>query len=383
MMTYFSQFQDFVNQKHPYFSKGLSFLPPLMVSPFEIKVPIKDMNHIREFIDAILRLNHSPIYSKALGVSRVNDSPIMGFDFYMTTDGPKLIEINTNPAALLLAMTLHEFKGLATSQVSEPSLFQRLHQRFSQAMRGHHLIVILDETPSQQHTYFEFQWFKALFEQWGWECLILAPEDLSSADDYTLLTPDGRAIAVIYNRYCDFLLESPVSQPLLKAFTAGKVQLLPSPVHYQLLSDKYRLTQWSSPEFLSALGVSDTDKAIIAKVIPPVTLISPDTVDEIWAMRKSLFFKPAQGYGSRGVYKGKSISRPTFNRLIEHPTIAQPYFNAPTYHGQYDGQDLEFKYDVRVYVVDGDIVLSAARLFKGQVTNLQTEYGGFAPVYPF
>jgi hypothetical protein len=39
------------------------------------------------------------------------------------------------------------------------------------------------------------------------------------------------------------------------------------------------------------------------------------------------------------------------------------------------------KTDVRLYTYNGRILLTAARLYQGQVTNLRTPGGGFAPVY--
>lgn len=343
-----------------------------MVSPFNIPISKSHMDEMRQFITAILTLTHLPSYP---GITEV-DSPIVGFDFYLTDTGPKLIEINTNPAALLLGFLLDAYHN----HQGNPAVMTQLKQAFKSIMdaKAASLIVILDETPLLQHTYFEFMWFKSLFEQWGYDCLILTPEELTLSNESCLMSPDGREVHVIYNRYCDFLLEEARSSHLNAAYTAGTVQLLPSPAHYRLLSDKLRLIDWSNPDFLSQFSLSPSDVACIQRVIPPVFWVSTDRVDYAWEHRKSLFFKPAHGYGSRGVYRGKSISRPAFERLIKQPTIAQPFFVAPTYSTQYEGQDLTFKYDVRVYVVNGEIVLSSARLFIGQVTNLQTPLGGFA-----
>jgi len=37
--------------------------------------------------------------------------------------------------------------------------------------------------------------------------------------------------------------------------------------------------------------------------------------------------------------------------------------------------------DVRLYTYDGKVLLTAARLYQGQATNLRTPGGGFAPVF--
>ena len=39
------------------------------------------------------------------------------------------------------------------------------------------------------------------------------------------------------------------------------------------------------------------------------------------------------------------------------------------------------KTDVRLYVYDGELLISAARLYQGQTTNFRTPGGGFAPVF--
>jgi hypothetical protein len=39
------------------------------------------------------------------------------------------------------------------------------------------------------------------------------------------------------------------------------------------------------------------------------------------------------------------------------------------------------KTDARLYVYDGEILLTAARLYEGQATNFRTPGSGFAPVF--
>jgi hypothetical protein len=39
------------------------------------------------------------------------------------------------------------------------------------------------------------------------------------------------------------------------------------------------------------------------------------------------------------------------------------------------------KIDVRLYTYDGDVLLTAARIYRGQATNFRTPGGGFAPVF--
>ena len=46
-----------------------------------------------------------------------------------------------------------------------------------------------------------------------------------------------------------------------------------------------------------------------------------------------------------------------------------------------DGTLQARKTDVRLYVYDGQILLTAARLYQGQTINFRTPGGGFAPVF--
>jgi hypothetical protein len=45
-----------------------------------------------------------------------------------------------------------------------------------------------------------------------------------------------------------------------------------------------------------------------------------------------------------------------------------------------DGERIELKADVRLYTYAGAVLLTAARLYQGQTTNMRTPGGGFAPV---
>jgi len=46
-----------------------------------------------------------------------------------------------------------------------------------------------------------------------------------------------------------------------------------------------------------------------------------------------------------------------------------------------DGAPVARKTDVRLFVYDGQALLTAARLYQGQTTNFRTPGGGFAPVF--
>ena len=97
--------------------------------------------------------------------------------------------------------------------------------------------------------------------------------------------------------------------------------------------------------------------------------------------RKSLFFKPVDGFGSKAAYRGDKLTRTTFEHILAHRYVAQTI--APTSFRRIqsaDGAEADLRVDVRNYAMHGATWLRAARLYRGQTTNFRTVGGGFAPV---
>ncbi|MGQ0622677.1 MAG: hypothetical protein ACT4QA_22690 [Panacagrimonas sp.] len=95
-----------------------------------------------------------------------------------------------------------------------------------------------------------------------------------------------------------------------------------------------------------------------------------------YAERSEWVFKPASGYGSRGVYVGKSISRRKLDELPADAYLAQRY--AP--HPVIDRDGRQWKYDVRFFADRGRVIGAAARVFHGQVVGMREPGSGFAPI---
>lgn len=67
--------------------------------------------------------------------------------------------------------------------------------------------------------------------------------------------------------------------------------------------------------------------------------------------------------------------------IIRGGYVAQ-HFAAPSERiVRLDGSPQVRKTDVRLYVYDGQVLLTAARLYQGQTTIFRTPGGGFAPVF--
>jgi hypothetical protein len=189
--------------------------------------------------------------------------------------------------------------------------------------------------------------YQSLFRSWGWEC------DIRDSLDFSYEGYD-----LVYYRSCDFLLSK------AKADAEKNVCLTPTPHAYRTLSDKRRLI----------------DFAKLSSCVPESMLVTEANHLDLWQRRRQLFFKPVDSYGSKGVYKGASITKTVFASFLSHPTIAQTYVVPHTHSITTDSGIEAFKYDIRVYTYEGEIQLLGARLFQGQVTNFKSAYGGFAAV---
>jgi hypothetical protein len=94
-----------------------------------------------------------------------------------------------------------------------------------------------------------------------------------------------------------------------------------------------------------------------------------------------LFFKPAGGHGSKAVYRGDKVTKRVWSEIVRGGYVAQAFAPPSERMIRLDGIAEPRKMDVRLYTYDGQILLTAARLYQGQATNFRTLGGGFAPVF--
>jgi len=115
--------------------------------------------------------------------------------------------------------------------------------------------------------------------------------------------------------------------------------------------------------------------------VPRTTLVAADTAPQLWQRRRKLFFKPAGGHGSKAVYRGDKLTKGVWTEILRGGYVAQD-FAAPSERViEVDGNRESCKTDFRLYVYDGRVLLTVARLYQGQTTNFRTPGGGFAPVF--
>jgi hypothetical protein len=110
--------------------------------------------------------------------------------------------------------------------------------------------------------------------------------------------------------------------------------------------------------------------------------VLPTQAEHFWAARKTLFFKPQAGFGSRATYRGEKLTKRVFEEILQGGYVAQDFVAPPEFVLSATDQavPVTLKYDLRVYAYNGQIQLLAARLYQGQTTNFRTPGGGFAPV---
>ncbi|MDX8395127.1 MAG: hypothetical protein R8K22_01795 [Mariprofundaceae bacterium] len=340
-----------------------------------ISIPKHDFDIMHEFARVMYRLKNKPEYLKSMagkipeaaGIQPDAPSMLMGFDFHLTADGPKLIEINNNASGLYIDQ---EHGWLPQPENIADSLSSRLLKMFPEKWQT---IAIMDEEVEQQYMYPEMCAYAALLRVAGRKVFLLSPEDLSIADD-GLYVGDER-IDVIYNRHTDFYLESDALTHVRHAYFNGLVQLNPHPRSYALLGDKSRMADWWHTGLLETCVDSDALK-LIRSVVPEIHLLSECDLDQAWAERKKWVFKPTARHGGKGVLLGKSMSRKRFNALDIDETVMQTFVPASVIQHA----DEDYKFDFRLFMQGEDIIAIAGRLWRGQVTNFRTEGSGWVPI---
>lgn len=369
---------------------------PHLFSESLVEVPAAELAVLAGFIKAVTNLIALPGFQKAVAerqggnVAQQTPGVCLGFDFHRTPDGPKLIEINTNAGGSLLVTLLNRAWGFnqAADQAEQAlvSMFIDEWQAWG-AARLLKTIAIVDESPEQQYLYPEFVRWQKLFEAHGIQTIICGPEALV-CNTAGQLSHHGIAIDLLYNRLTDFSLEGAASgalstcwQAQASGVTTGSL-ITPHPVAHACWADKRNLDWLSDPDFLASIGLNPEAIAQIVRCVPRTVPVLAAQGEYFWGARKSLFFKPQAGFGSRATYRGDKLTKRVFEEILQGGYVAQDFVAAPELliSSANEAESLSLKYDLRVYAYSGQTQLLAARLYQGQTTNFRTPGGGFAPV---
>ena len=359
------------------------------------------LGRMRRAVEAIETVAAQDGYLEAVmawapAIARIDHGPagiFMGYDFHIGTDGPRLIEINTNAGGALLNMVLAGAQraccangaGLrpAIPDADYGAAVVRMFEEEWRLQRGHGRpgrIAIVDDDPEAQYLYPEFVLAQALFERHGIAAVVADPAQLVHQEGR--LVHEGKPVDLVYNRLVDFSLSNPKHAALRDAYVGGNVVLTPNPHVHARLADKRNLTVIGDSVLLAAWGTAPTDIELLGAVVPKTILVTHENAGALWEARRRLFFKPAAGYGSRAAYRGAKLTRTVWAEILNGDYVAQEFAPPSQRMIRIDGSDEPRKMDVRLYAYRGKILLAAARLYQGQTTNFRTEGGGFAPVLP-
>jgi len=379
---------------------SLSQSHPHLFSTMPVFIDAAHLRDMQALVDAVQAVSKLPGYrdralADAPDIAQTHTAAhgvFTAFDFHITPAGPRLIEINTNAGGALLNAAARRsqppccpdleerFRAQPAADALEDT-FVGMFRREWQLERGDlplRTIAIVDEDPPRQYLYPEFLLFRELLQSHGLDACVVEARELEAGPDG--LSHRGQQIDLVYNRLTDFYFERPEHSNLRRAYQEGSAVVTPHPRAHALLANKRNLVMLSDAGFLASLELEPAHLANLLRMVPGTVSVG-NADEQWWADRKRWFFKPVDGYGGRGAYRGDKMTRRVFATLGQGRYVAQE-LTPPGERSRMRAATREaFKVDVRAYAYDGAIQLVAARLYQGQTTNFRSAGGGFAPIY--
>lgn len=360
-----------------------------------IKLPqniIEQMQNLITAVEKVITISNEKNNNSSNSSNIRNDNLkgiFMGYDFHLQNDNenknitPKLIEINTNAGGAFLNLCLlnaiykNDKNNVADKLANEfVAMFKNEFTIFSNNQKNLQTIAIVDENPSEQFLYPEFEICQKILVKNNIQTIISSPENLSIQNN-NLYYNNGIKIDFVYNRLTDFYLRSNAkNNALLTAYQNDFAAISPNPKIYDLYANKNNLINLSNADFLDNLNIDNQSKNILLKHIPKILKVKNNDTEYLWKQRKNLFFKTAEGYGSKAVYRGDKLTKKVFAEIIESDAYLAQEIIPPSEH-LLKNINAVMKADFRCYCYNGKIQLVAARLYQGQTTNFRTENGGF------
>lgn len=373
---------------------------PHLFSEESVFLSNADLTRMSDVVSAIERAVQLPSYQRAVlswapEVAKIDHGPagaLMGYDFHVASDGPKLIEINTNAGGAFLNALLAPAHRACCPEPEREVMISKAHafdsaivdmfQHEWRRQRGSGApsrIAVVDDTPLEQYLYPEMVLAKRLLQRSGIDSVIADPKELTLESNrlYCGTAP----VDLVYNRLVDFSLDQPNHEVLRRAYVEGAVVLTPNPRAHALFADKRNLTVLSDPTQLRAFQLEEHHVETLRTCVPHTVLVTSENADALWRNRKQFFFKPATGYGSKGSYRGDKLTRGAWEGILKTSYVAQAFAQPGQRAIKLDGKATTLKVDIRLYTYVGKVLLTAARLYQGQTTNFRTLGGGFAPVF--
>ncbi len=382
----------------PGFQDRIAANQPHLFSNVPVFLPAAALHAMQDVIAAIEQVARIPAYKAAVlswapPNSQVDHGPrgaLMGYDFHLSDDAPKLIEVNTNAGGAFLNALLAQAQTLCCVgrvQMADDSLVARFEaaamamfraewqlQRGSAPLRR---IAIVDDAPQDQYLYPEFVLAQKMLARHGIDAVICDPQDLILRNGGLYF--GDLPVDLVYNRLVDFTLSEPRHAALGAAYQTGAVVVTPNPHNHALLAHKRNLSVLSDPAALDALGIPQTLAARLLS-IPQTRMVTPDNADALWQTRRQLFFKPVSGHGGKAVYRGDKLTKSVWADILNADYVAQALATPSQRMIRLDGVPTPRKVDLRLFTYGAQPLLVVARIYQGQTTNFRTPGGGFAPV---
>ena len=378
----------FDNEKYQHFFANYANLET-------IKLPkniIEQMQNLITAVEKVITISNEKNNNSSNSSNIRNDNLkgiFMGYDFHLQNNNenknitPKLIEINTNAGGVFLNLCLlnaiyKNDKNNVTDKLANEfvAMFKNEFAIFSNNQKNLQTIAIVDENPSEQFLYPEFEICQKILVKNNIQTIISSPENLSIQNN-NLYYNNSIKIDFVYNRLTDFYLRSNAkNNALLTAYQNDFATISPNPKIYDLYANKNNLINLSNANFLDNLNIDNQSKNILLKHIPKILKVKNNDTEYLWKQRKNLFFKTAEGYGSKAVYRGDKLTKKVFAEIIESDAYLAQEIIPPSEH-LLKNINAVMKADFRCYCYNGKIQLVAARLYQGQTTNFRTENGGF------
>lgn len=287
---------------------------------------------IKELVDSVEQVLKDPKFndlarSKAVPLGspiEIGAGSLIGYDFHVSEEGVKLIEINTNPGGAMLNLALSRAQVACYDEVhdlmpdkAKIDLFESnllatftKEWEFFEPQRPLKVVALVDESPHDQFLYPEFLLFQQLFIRNGLTCIIVDPRELMIKDSG--LWVKDLQIDLVYNRLTDFYFDLDSSSVLRKAYEEKMALVTPNPASYALYSDKRNLALLSDRSFLESLDLSDSVLDVLERGIPNTEIVNSSDSARLWAHRNGLYFKPVNGFGARAVYRGDKMLVTTY-----------------------------------------------------------------------
>lgn len=359
---------------------------PIFIS----KISLKNIQDSVRILEKLIRSNgfkETVFKTRPLPYKEITGGLLMSYDFHLDKEVPKLIEINTNAGGFFLSHLLTKEMNTCCTHAKaqdiedlEEKVLRMFRQEFKIINSSKQLatVAIIDENPKKQFLYPEFLLCKSLLEKNGIKVFILDTNELSIRNKTAFYK--NEPIDLIYNRLTDFDHTEEKNEQLRSLLYSTRTALSPSPDDYHLFAHKHNLIYLQNRELYDTI-LDQKEKILLKKIILKTVPVNRATEAILWKDRKKYFFKPLTGYGGKGAYNGKGLTKKVWKDITEQDYIAQERSDPNIKIKQIEGSSQSFKFDVRVYAYNGSILLMAARMYQGQTTNFRTIGGGFSPVF--